>query len=230
LDDYVAIYNPSTSKTTRLTLTGLTDPRGLNVHGMDVVPSSTDPSKLWLYLVNHRPPLNASPKIWFTDPSIEIFKHTLGSATATHVRTVSSPEIIQSPNDVLGSADGTHFWFSNDGTHHFSPLSYARQFLLGARLTSVGYCHVDSGCKIAAGGLRGANGLVRKGENMFFVGSQTRGEVRVLERQPDDSLVATDLIAVDMTMDNLSIDKDGTIWAAGTSRHMDPFLRYQLSS
>jgi arylesterase/paraoxonase len=230
LDDYVAILDSSTSKTTRLTLTGLRDPRGLNMHGMDVVPSSTDPSELWPYLVNHRPPLNASPKIWFTDPSIEIFKHTQGTRVATHVRTVFSPETVQSPNDVLGSAGGTHFWFSNDGTHHFSPLSYARQLLLGARLTFVGYCHVDSGCKIAAGGLRGANGLVRKGENAFFVGSQTRGEVRVLERQPDDSLVATDLIAVDVTMDNLSIDKDGAIWAAGTSSHTNPLVHYQLNS
>jgi arylesterase/paraoxonase len=182
---------------------------------MDVVTSSTNPSELWLYLVNQRPPLSTDPAKAFSDPSIEIFKHTLGSATATHVRTVSSPEYMQSPNDVVGSADGTHFWFTNDGTHLLSPLAYIRQIYLGAALTSVGYCHIDSGCRIAAGGLRGANGLARRDEDTFFLVSQTRGEVRVLERQADNSLVVTDFVAVDLAMDNVSVDKDGVVWAAG---------------
>ena len=41
---------------------GLDDPRGLSLHGMDVVPSSEDQETLWVYLVNHRPPLEVSGK------------------------------------------------------------------------------------------------------------------------------------------------------------------------
>jgi arylesterase/paraoxonase len=63
-------------------------------------------------------------------------------------------------------------------------------------VTSVGYCHVDTGCKIAADHLPGANGITRSNSDadVFYLGSATRPEVRVLERQMDSSLVVTDVI------------------------------------
>ena len=54
-NDYVAFYDPSDSSVTRLELEGLNDPRGLNLHGMDVVASQSDPESLFISLVNHRP-------------------------------------------------------------------------------------------------------------------------------------------------------------------------------
>lgn len=42
-DDYIAMYDISSSTVSRLSLVGFDDPRGLFVHGFDVVSSSSDP-------------------------------------------------------------------------------------------------------------------------------------------------------------------------------------------
>ena len=87
--------------------------------------------------------------------------------------------------------------------------------ILQVAATSVGHCHVDRGCKIALDKLAGANGIVRlpsgwagnerqtttgKEEReaaaqdtaghktRLMLGSATRPEIRILERQADDTL------------------------------------------
>jgi len=81
---------------------------------MDVIPSSTNSSELFVYLVNHREPLGEQPaSLVGADSAIEIFKTTVGSGTLTHVRTVEDPVII-TPNDLVGSPDGKSFHFTND--------------------------------------------------------------------------------------------------------------------
>lgn len=112
-DDYVATYDPKTSTVTRLNVLGFESPRGLSLHGMDVVPSAADPSELFVYLVNHRVPLNDLAKNVGADSVIEIFKTTLGSKNMTHIKTVNDP-VIMTPNDIVGSSDGKSFYFTND--------------------------------------------------------------------------------------------------------------------
>jgi len=113
-EDYVATYDPATSQVTRLSTPNFNNGRGLSLHGMDVVPSSSDPQELFIYLVNHRVPLgDRSAKQVGADSVIEIFKTTVGGKTLTHIKTVED-SIIICPNDVLGSADGKSFYFTND--------------------------------------------------------------------------------------------------------------------
>ena len=113
-DDYVAIYDPKTSHITRMTVQGFQSERGLSVHGMDVVPSSSNPSELFVYLVNHRTPLgNLKGKDVGADSVVEIFKTTVGGIALTHVKTVEDP-VIYTPNDLVGSSDGKSFYFTND--------------------------------------------------------------------------------------------------------------------
>ena len=113
-NDYVATYDPTSSQVTRLSPVNFADGRGLSLHGMDVVPSSEDPSVLFIFLVNHRPPLDERPASRVgADSSIEIFKTTIGSDSMTHVRTVEDP-IIRTPNDLVGDLDGKSFYFTND--------------------------------------------------------------------------------------------------------------------
>jgi len=113
-NDYVATYDPASSQVTRLSLVNFADGRGLSLHGMDVVPSSSDPSVLFVFLVNHRPPPDErSASLVGADSSIEIFKTTIGSDSMTHVRTVEDP-IIHTPNDLVGDPDGKSFFFTND--------------------------------------------------------------------------------------------------------------------
>jgi arylesterase/paraoxonase len=117
--DFIAVFDPATDSLRRFTLSGFTDPRGLNVHGLDVVQSSLNPAEFWVYAVNQRPPLDgiASERVAGPHPSVEVFRlSALSASTLEHVATVDAPPIM-SPNDVVGGADGSHFWFTNDGSH-----------------------------------------------------------------------------------------------------------------
>ena len=107
---------------------------------------------------------------------------------------------------------------------------------LGLARTSVGYCHIDEGCKIAMGGLHGSNGIARAQNGTVYVGNSKSGQIVVLEEQSDHSLVLVDNIALgafagiqrcgifflnpflgttDRPLDNLSIDTNEALWAAG---------------
>jgi arylesterase/paraoxonase len=113
-NDYVASYDPKTSRITRFKVVNFESDRGLSLHGMDVVPSSSNASELLVYLVNHRAPLGGlRAKDVGADSVVEIFKTTLGSDTLTHIKTVQDP-VIFTPNDIIGSPDGNSFYFTND--------------------------------------------------------------------------------------------------------------------
>jgi arylesterase/paraoxonase len=114
--DYVATYDPRSRTVTKLNVLGLVDPRGLNLHGMDVVQDRDDAELLWVYLVNHRPPLDPTVDAAQVgaDSVIEIFKTRVGARSIEWVGTVSDLEIIVTPNDVTGGANGQEFWFTND--------------------------------------------------------------------------------------------------------------------
>ena len=110
--DYLATYDINTKATTQLTVKGLVDPRGLNLHGMDIVPDETDPRVLWIYLVNHRPQLDSAHK--GADSVIEIFKTHSGADYVEWVETVSDVRVMVTPNDIVGGSNGNEFWFTND--------------------------------------------------------------------------------------------------------------------
>lgn len=112
-EDYIATYDHTTSTVSRLYLSGFEDPRGLFVHGFDVVPSSTDPNELFVYVINHRPPVDEDPTRVGSDSVMEIFRTTVGDGTLRHVTTVRDP-VIETPNDVVGLSDGKSFYFTND--------------------------------------------------------------------------------------------------------------------
>lgn len=96
----------------------------------------------------------------------------------------------------------------------------------------MGYCHIEHGCKLAATGLRGSNGIARH-DGLYFVANAKFGEIFVLERQEDNSLVITDIVRTGaynvtpaaysnlfnrqkgMPMDNISVDENGIFYIAG---------------
>ena len=80
---------------------------------MDVVPAADDPQKLFIYLVNHRIPEEDPTKTGW-DSVIEIFETNVGSESLKHVKTFDDRTVLFKPNDVLGSADGKSFYFTND--------------------------------------------------------------------------------------------------------------------
>ena len=113
LRDYVAFYDAATHRL-QLVQHDLKDVRGLNVHGMDVVPSSEDPETLYIYMVNHRPQLRRNEHVNGADSTVELFKTKAGSENMKHIKTFHHPDIILTPNDIAGSPDGKSFFFTND--------------------------------------------------------------------------------------------------------------------
>ncbi|KAJ7132849.1 hypothetical protein C8R43DRAFT_895364 [Mycena crocata] len=205
--DYIATYNPATGTVARL------QPSfpGLSVHGLDVVPSAKNRSELFIYAVNHRKRPNAEKH--GADSSIEIFETAVGSTKLTHLRTVTD-KIILTPNDVVGGPDGKSFFFTND---HAAKIGLMRlTAVLGFEFGSVGYCDTTSGCKYAIQNMHAANGIARApGNDTFFVADSIFGVISVLERQTDNALLKIHSIPMDRGVDNLSIDVDGVLWAAG---------------
>ena len=112
-DDYIATYDPATGTVTRLTFSGFPTFQGYSSIGLDVVPSASDPERLFIYAVNHRKPVKGPGKLVGADSVIEIFETTVGGNTLTHLRTIESP-VINTPNDITGAPDGRSFYFTND--------------------------------------------------------------------------------------------------------------------
>ncbi|CAE6407135.1 unnamed protein product [Rhizoctonia solani] len=220
--DYVATYDTHSRKVTKLSITGLADPRQLNVHGMDVVSDEHNPNTLWVYLVNHRPPLPGLSEDG-ADSSIEVFKTQLGANHMQWVRTFAHPEIVLTPNDVVGGSNGKEAWFTND---HPAKKGLKRPLHTYFRLGStwVGYCHANTGCKIAADELYTSNGIARTLDGNFLVASVMGGYLTVHEQQADKTLVQTDVIQLDSFIDNLAVAPDGSVIAT-TFPNVDATLK-----
>jgi arylesterase/paraoxonase len=70
--------------------------------------------------------------------------------------------------------------------------------MLGYAATSVGYCHVDEGCKFAIKNMHGNNGIAQAPNGTFYVANALWGGLTILEPQADKSLVITDYVKTGM--------------------------------
>ena len=112
-DDYIATYDTATGFVKRLAFEGFPTSQGYSSHGLDIVPSASDPEVLYVYAINHRKPVQGLGKKVGANSVVEIFRTTLGGDTLTHVRTVEDP-VIDTPNDLVALPDGKSFYFTND--------------------------------------------------------------------------------------------------------------------
>ncbi|KAF9010662.1 hypothetical protein BDQ17DRAFT_1387867 [Cyathus striatus] len=157
--------------------------------------------------------------VWTSSPP----KKTPPNSTSTSSTTVPPlvtnlplSEAIITPNDLVGSPDGKSFWFTND---HGEKTGFKRQLdmFLGRKSTSVGYCHIDNGCKLAITRMHGNNGIAQAPNGTIYVANSLWGGLSILEPQSDNSLVLVDHIKTDRGMDNVSVDSNGYVWAAAFS-------------
>ncbi|CAE6416118.1 unnamed protein product [Rhizoctonia solani] len=183
--DFLATYDINTGEIIKLTVKGLVDPRGLNLHGMDVVPDETDPRVLWIYLVNHRPQVDSAQK--GADSVIEIFKTHTGAVYVEWVQTVGDARVMVTPNDIVGGGNGKEFWFTNDNGVKVG-LRRHLDALLWLKTTFVGYCHITYGCKKASVSLYGSNGITRAFDGSILVGSYRTGQITVHKPKEDKTL------------------------------------------
>ncbi|KAF8329845.1 uncharacterized protein EI90DRAFT_2973517 [Cantharellus anzutake] len=225
--DVITIYDP-TANTLRPIRHDLKDFRGLNVHGMDVVQSSDNPKTLYIYLVNHRPQLRRNEHAVGADSTIELFKTEAGSERMKHIKTFHDPKIILTPNDVAGSPDGKSFYFTNDHSSRVDPWERRIQLWFNPSKNSLGYCHIDKGCKIAAANLPSPNGIVRINDDTYWVAGFPSGKITVFTRDADNSLVQVDEIDIGRPLDNLTVDENGDVWVAAFVRLFET-IKYVLS-
>ncbi|MCJ1320143.1 hypothetical protein MMC15_005481 [Xylographa vitiligo] len=110
------VIDPKTFTSSRLTLEGFSGP--LVTHGIDIYSAPSSPDTVYVFAINHLPnpayydspsPAPSTPK---ARSQVEIFRHTIGTSTATHLRSVRDP-LIRTPNDVYATGPST-FYITND--------------------------------------------------------------------------------------------------------------------
>jgi len=79
----------------------------------------------------------------------------------------------------------------------------------------VGYCHIDDGCKYAITRTHSSNGIAVAPNGTIYVGDCIYGGVLFLEPQADKTLVVSEIVKTDYPLDNIAVDADGQLWAAG---------------
>jgi hypothetical protein len=105
------------------------------------------------------------------------------------------------------------------------PLSYLTQrkefdLLLGGG--NVVHCQTDQTCSPAtSNSLPFANGLIRGHDGLIYVPFTAATFIGVYRIEPDGSLEEITRISVGMSVDNLSVDSLGDIWAAGIPRMLE---------
>ncbi|KAF8608963.1 hypothetical protein BDV93DRAFT_541341, partial [Ceratobasidium sp. AG-I] len=213
--DHLVTYDVPTGRITKLALEGFTEPRGLNLHGMGVVVDEKDPNMLWIYLVNHRPPVDTSvhaEKIG-ANSVVEVFKTRLGADHVEWVQTVEDAKVMVTPNDIVGGANGQEVWFTNDNSVKTGIMRHI-DAMFSLKSTFVGYCHLKKGCKIASSRLHASNGIVRASDGLILVGSYLAEHITVHKQQEDNTLVLLETIGTGLPVDNLALSSDGSIIAA----------------
>lgn len=218
--DYLAVLDTAnttgshTTRTKRLQLKnfhGLAGEGSLTVHGLGTW-SDPHSDRLRLFVVNHRPPVDAATGAISLElaeqganSTIEIFETRLGSDEATHIRTVAHP-LIHTPNDVDGIGPDS-FYVTND--HHVK-RGHRKALDMLLPLTNVVHCDAHD-CKEALRGISFANGISKAGKqehnsrdgSTWFLSSTASDKFYVLEAQADDSLVITDTVYLPYASDNV---------------------------
>lgn len=218
LVDHVAFYNPSTSRVIRLQLIDFPSLEPLALHGFDIIPSETNPSELFLFAINHRPPSTGAAAKEGADSVIEIFKTQEGSSEMKYIKTIRDPKVIITPSDIAGNGDGS-FYFTNNARSKTGIMRKIDPFLR-LRTKSIGFCTYEGDCTLAATGLSGASGILRGPEGVFYVTNNDFGEVILLEQADDKSLDVVDTIYTEMPMDKLSLDEDDVVHVAAFPKRL----------
>ncbi|ELU39310.1 urea transporter [Rhizoctonia solani AG-1 IA] len=203
--DYLATYDTSTGAITKLAVRGLSDPRGLNLHGMDVVPDELDPTMLWIYLVNHRPEPESPHK--GANSVIEILKTRVGADYVEWVQTVEDAHVIVTPNDIVGANNGKEFWFTNDNGAKVGIMLCSGSVL---RLSAIVILHM--GARELQFIFSGA--MESFGDGSFWVGDYRNGQLTVHKPNKDKTLQHVATVMTGLPLDNLALSADGSIIAA----------------
>ncbi|KAI9672307.1 MAG: hypothetical protein M1831_002123 [Alyxoria varia] len=227
------VIDPVTLKSTPLELIDFPGP--LVTHGIDLYTPPNEPDTVYIFAVNHlpNPPYYAPPVKDAKTPDagdlpkarsqIEIFRHTLGSTEAQHLRSIQH-SMIRTPNDIV-AVNQSAFYFTNDHYYRSGLLRTAEDMVKVATWTDTVYVHVtDTSAKAADAGftikqalqaLHNNNGLAHGSPRLpqeILAGDATGGVMTRLRRSKDPmkdpGLEIVEHIQLDSNMDNPSYYED----------------------
>lgn len=199
---------------------GATGDGTLDLVGFDV--EVIDAATLRFWLINQRPPVDVDRR--YLDASkvganatIDVFELKRGGNKMVHVKTVADPAIY-SPNGIAAMGKGS-FVTSND---HSGKVGLRKQFDLFLGGGNVVYCPSSGACRPATpSALLFPNGLKRGTDGLVYVPSAVGDAIRVMQLQPDGRLKEIEIIKLGMPVDNLAVDANGDIYAAGLPKLLD---------
>jgi hypothetical protein len=191
-------------------------PGDLDLHGFDVTKVK---GSLRFWLINHRPPVDSNgiqlkdATSYGANSTVEIFDLKTGSDELRHVKTIHHKAII-APNNLAVTDDGTSFLLTND---HSGKVGKLRTLELVFGAGSVTRCNSETGeCAVALDKVFGmANGIVKGHDGRFYVANTDNGQINVLEITPAGEVTQVAVIETNMPLDNISVDQEGNLIAAG---------------
>ncbi|KAI1339193.1 calcium-dependent phosphotriesterase [Xylariaceae sp. FL0016] len=210
----LVVIDPKTMKAQKLSFTNFEGP--FSTHGISLYTPSSDPKTVYIFAVNHLPNLSWTPDSKTgrkTASRIELFTHTVGSKTATHLRTISHP-LIRTPNDLLALSE-REFLVTND--HHYQEGPMRMLELLLAPMTSwteTVHVRFDDSDRIdavvALDTIGNNNGLGWGPNGQVLIGSASGGTINFAS-QPDPTnrtLAVSHSVQLDCIVDNPSYFQD----------------------
>ncbi|ESZ93489.1 hypothetical protein SBOR_6138 [Sclerotinia borealis F-4128] len=190
----------------------------LNLHGFDVRVDSKNKKKLHIILVDDHSFGDTEKAGSFnrtqtkSNSAIEYFTTILGSKTMTHEQTFANNNI-ETPRHVVW-IDEHLFMFTNTPHSISSSPTYSNLILGGG---SIGYCTPPSsscGTIKTPVNLQLPNGLALGHDNLLYIPSSISGQIQVFSLETEQRLRKVDTIHVPHPINDISIDKNGDIYAA----------------
>ena len=177
------------------------------------------PEGLSVFVVNHRPPDEASDRS--DDPSVEIFDYRGGKLV--HRRTVAGP-LLKSPNDVA-PVGPDRFYATNDHGWTGDIGRIVEDYL---QLSLADVVYFDGGeFQVVAEGFGYANGInVSPDSRWVYVGETSGRKLDVFQREASSGrLTPFKEIDMDTGVDNIDVDAEGNLWI-GAHPKLLTFVRY----
>lgn len=187
----------------------------LNLHGLDIrADKHTD--MLRILLVNHRPPVDPVTGEYLdatavgANSTIEQFLTKAGTTTMRHIKTFNHP-LIHTPNRVAWVTDAS-FVLTNDHSGKVGRRRHLDTFLSGGNVV---YCNRHN-CNIATPSSRFQfpNGLAVGRDGLVYVPNTISPRIDVFSLTENHLLNPVTTISAPFPIDNLSVDKNGDIYAA----------------
>ncbi|KAK2004065.1 calcium-dependent phosphotriesterase [Colletotrichum falcatum] len=173
--------------------------------------------KIQLLLVNNRPSVDLVTGELLDQASvganstIEVFETGPQAVGMKHIRTFASVNV-STPNNIA-ALSSVAIYFTNDKGASKVGLKSLVGPLLGQG--DVSFCSASSGCKRVSERHRYPNGLVRGRDGLIYVPSAMAGGIQVYRvLHEDDGLQKVADIPLPYSIDNLSVDGKGDIYAA----------------